>query len=140
MVLEALLALAVLQTSALDFELFRTRVQPVFLKKRDGHARCVVCHTRATTPFRLRPLSPERSSWSDEESRLNYEAASRLVVPGEPLSSRLLTMALAEEVGGNPFHPGGKHWKSRDDPEWRTLADWVGAASPLSGRGSSLSS
>ena len=30
--------------SALDFEYFRTRVQPIFLAKREGNARCVSCH------------------------------------------------------------------------------------------------
>jgi hypothetical protein len=126
-----LLLMAFLQQApppaTLDFEVFRARIQPIFLKKRDGHARCYVCHTRATTPFRLQPLSPGSTSWNDEESRCNFEAAQRLVVPGEPLRSRLLTMALAEEAGGAPFHPGGKHWDSRDDSEWQTLAAWGGS-------------
>jgi hypothetical protein len=121
--------LAVLQGTPpppdLDFGTFRDRIQPIFLKKREGHARCVVCHTRATTPFRLQPLAPGKGSWNDEDTRRNYEAARRLVVPGDPLASRLLTMPLAEEAGGNSFHPGGKHWESRDEPEWRTLADWT---------------
>jgi len=140
----SLLVLALLQqappSASLDFEVFRIRVQPLFLEKREGHARCIVCHTRATTPFRLQPLSPGSTSWNDEESRLNFEAVTsskRLVVPGEPLRSRLLTMALAEEAGGAPFHPGGKHWDSRDDSEWRTLADWVanGSAAPAAVQG-----
>mgnify|MGYP003694517429 CR=1 FL=1 len=42
-----------------------------------------------------------------------------------PLKSRLLTMPLAHEAGGTEFHPGGKHWDSQDDPEWKALADWV---------------
>ena len=136
-----LLLMVVLQQGppppTLDFDLFRARVQPIFLKKREGHARCVVCHTRATTPFRLQLPAPGSTSWSDEESRRNFEAAERLVVPGEPLRSRLLTMALAEEAGGNSFHPGGKHWESQDDPEWRTLADWVasGSETPSASRG-----
>jgi hypothetical protein len=129
MALKALIAVLLLQGPALDFDAFRTRVQPLFLKKKEGHARCVVCHTRATTPFRLQTLKPGNAPWSDEDTRLNFEAASRLVVPGDPLASRLLTMPLAEEAGGNPFHPGGKHWESRDDPDWRALARWVGSAS-----------
>ena len=134
----SLLMLALLQSpppASLDFEAFRTRVQPIFLEKREGHARCLVCHTRATTPFRLQPLTPGSASWTEEESRRNFEAALRLVVPGEPLRSRLLTMPLAEETGGTAFHPGGKHWESREDPEWRTLADWVASGSPAPPRG-----
>ena len=129
----SLLMLALLQpdpaSASLDFQVFQSRIQPIFLEKRAGHARCVVCHTRATTPFRLQPLTPGSASWSDEESRRNFEAAGRLVVAGDPVRSRLLTMPLAEEAGGNPFHPGGKHWASQDDPEWRILSSWVAAAS-----------
>jgi len=47
------------------------------------------------------------------------------VLPGVPLKSRLLVMPLAHEAGGTEFHPGGKHWESQADPEWKTLADWV---------------
>jgi hypothetical protein len=33
-------------------------------------------------------------------------------------------MPLTEEAGGDPFHPGGKHW-SKNDPEWRVLEAWI---------------
>src|SRR5882762_2458501 len=32
--------------SALDYEFFKTKVQPIFLAKRDGHTRCVSCHSK----------------------------------------------------------------------------------------------
>jgi hypothetical protein len=118
--------------SALDFEMFRTRIQPILLNRRKGHARCYACHSQGT-PFRLQPLAPGSSSWSDEESRRNFEAVQRLVVPGDPLRSRLLTMPLATEAGGTGFHPGGKHWSSQDDPEWQTLAAWVRGERTLPG-------
>ena len=38
--------------SALDFEFFKTKVQPIFLAKREGHTRCVSCHSKGT-PMRL---------------------------------------------------------------------------------------
>src|SRR4029453_15425770 len=47
------------------------------------------------------------------------------VVPGNPEASRLLRHPLAESAGGDPHHDGGKHWTSKDDPEWQTLAAWV---------------
>ena len=31
-------------TATLDYDYFKTRVQPIFLAKRPGHARCVTCH------------------------------------------------------------------------------------------------
>ena len=111
---------------ALDFEVFRTRVQPVFLNKRKGLARCYVCHSQGTT-FRLQPLAPGSTSWNEEESRRNFEAVQRLVVPGNPPASRLLTMPLAADAGGVAFHPGGKHWASQNDPEWKTVAAWIRA-------------
>jgi hypothetical protein len=29
---------------SLDYDFFKTRVEPVFLKNRPGHARCYACH------------------------------------------------------------------------------------------------
>ena len=58
----------------------------------------------------------------------NFEAASRMVLPGVPMKSRLLTMPLTHEAGGTEFHPGGKHLESQSDPEWKALADWVNRA------------
>ena len=111
-------------SSTLDYETFKTRVQPLLLEKRPGHARCYVCHSTGTA-FRLQRLPAGRSAYTEEESRKNFEAVSRTVVPGAPTKSRLLTMPLAHEAGGTEFHPGGKHWESQDDPEWKTLAEWV---------------
>ena len=31
----------------------------------------------------------------------------------------------AREAGGDHFHAGGKHWKTKSDPEWQILAGWV---------------
>ena len=59
--------------SSLDFEFFKTRVQPIFTAKRPGHARCIVCHT-AGTPLRLQSLAPGATTWDDEASRKNFEA------------------------------------------------------------------
>jgi hypothetical protein len=83
-----------------------------------------VCHSTGTA-FRLQTLPPGASEWSDEQSRKNFDVARRFVLPGAPLKSRLLTMPLAAEAGGVAFHPGGKHWTSQDDVEWKLLADWV---------------
>ena len=111
-------------TSALDFEFFKTRVQPIFLAKRPGHARCYVCHSTGTA-FRLQRLSAGAAGWNEEQSRRNFEAARREVVPGDPQASLLLIHPLAEEAGGDVFHAGGKHWDSKDNPEWQALAGWV---------------
>lgn len=111
-------------TPSLDFEVFKTRVQPIFLDKRAGLARCYVCHSQGTN-FRLQPLSPGQTAWNEEQSRRNFEAVQKVVVPGDPLTSRMLMLPLAAEAGGETFHPGGKRWTSRNDPEWQLLASWV---------------
>jgi hypothetical protein len=116
-------AWVVAQEPSLDYEYFKTRVQPIFLARRTGHARCVACHVSGT-PLRLQPLSPGSASWNEEDTRKNFEAVRRMVVPGSA-KSRLLIHPLAEEAGGDFFHNGGKHWASQNDPEWQTLKAWV---------------
>ena len=112
----------------LDFEYFKNEVQPIFLAKRNDNVRCIQCHTRSSG-FRLQPLADGALFWTDEQSRTNYTFARAFVVPGpEPLKSRLLTHPLATAAGGDPFHGGGQHFASQDDPEWRIIADWVAGA------------
>jgi hypothetical protein len=106
----------------LDFEYFKTRVQPILLAKRPGHARCVSCHGQGTT-LRLQPLSPGSTSWTDEESRKNFDAVQRVARDG--MKSRLLVHPLDEKAGGDFYHSGGKHWTSQTDQEWQTLRAWV---------------
>ncbi len=122
-----------LPASSLDFEFYRTRVQPILFAKRPGGVRCVTCHARvANSQLRLQPLAPGATSWNGEDERANFEALSRFVVPGEPAASRLLMHPLDRAAGGDPFHGGGKPWRSQSDAEWQTLAAWVrtGPAAP----------
>ena len=109
----------------LDFEVFRTKVQPILTSPRKGNARCTACHSRGGGNAYLEPLSPGSTTYTEEQSRRNFDRVQRLVVPGEPLKSVLLTNPLAEEAGGSHWHGGGKHWQSQDSPEWQTLAAWV---------------
>ena len=109
--------------ASLDYEFFKTRVQPIFVAKRAGHARCVSCHSSGT-PLRLQPLARGIATWSEEDSRKNFDAVRRVVVPGS-VKSRLLIHPLAEEAGGDFYHSGGKHWSSQDDAEWQTLKTWI---------------
>jgi cytochrome c553 len=109
--------------STLDYDFFKTRVQPIFLAKRPGHARCITCHESGQP--RLAELSPGATTWNEEQSRQNFAAWQRVVVPGDPNASRLLMHPLAKSAGGDPFHAGGKHWPTRDNPEFQTLVAWV---------------
>jgi hypothetical protein len=108
---------------SLDYEYFKAKIEPIFLYKRPGHARCVVCHS-AGTPMRLQPLDPGATTWTEEQSRKNFDVVRREVAPGS-LKSKLLVHPLAEDAGGDFFHNGGKHFSSQNDPEWQTLKAWV---------------
>ncbi len=114
-------------SASLNYEFFKTKVEPVFLAKRPARARCVTCHARAGngSAFRLQPLAPGSATWSEEESRKNFEATKILVMPGNVEKSRLLTHPLAEDAGGDFFHTGGKQFESQNSAEWQTLKAWV---------------
>ncbi len=116
---------AAASASALDYDVFKTRVQPILMSPRKGNARCIACHSRGGGNAYLEPLAPGSTTYTEEQSRRNFERIQRLVVPGEPLKSVLLTNPLAEEAGGSHWHGGGKHWHSQNDAEWQTLASWV---------------
>ena len=113
---------------SLDFATYRTRVEPIFLKKRLNHARCVSCHSASNNSFKLEPLAPGATAWTEEQSRKNFDSVSQLVAPGKPKSSQLLMHPLAPEAGGDIFHSGGRQFKSQDDPDWKIIAAWVSAA------------
>lgn len=114
----------------LDYEFFKTRVEPIFLKKRsDEHARCYVCHQimrHGGGPLSLDMLPPGASFWTEEQSRHNFEVVSKLVVPGNPDLSLFLRMPLAPEAGGiADTHQGGRQFASMDDPDWQNMKAWV---------------
>ncbi len=113
------------QAAALNFEVYKTRVQPIFLKNRPGHARCYGCHILAARNFRLEVLSPGTTYWTEEQSQRNFQSALQQVLPGDPASSRLLIHPLAPEAGGDPFHSGGRQFESQNDPDWLAIAEWV---------------
>jgi hypothetical protein len=82
------------ETVTLDYEFFKTQVQPVFLRKRPDHARCISWHSVNNVALHLVPLSPGAASWNEEESRGNFELVKRVAVPGD-LESPLLLHPLA---------------------------------------------
>ena len=108
---------------SLDFGYYRTHVEPLFLKKRPSHARCVVCHAGSTNAFHLQPLPAGGSTWTEEQSRRNFEIVSRLVTRGDPAASRLLLHPLSPTAGGDPFPQRRPAICVRDDPDWQVLAN-----------------
>jgi hypothetical protein len=112
----------------LDYDTYKSRVEPIFLQKRPGHARCIVCHEANNSAFRLQPLNEGSTKWTEEQSRKNFENVSHLVKPGDPNASRLLLHPLAKDAGGDVFHGGGQQFKSKEDPAWKAIAGWVSQA------------
>jgi YVTN family beta-propeller protein len=121
---------------SLDYEVFRTRVAPIFLTRRPGHARCYACHAlgagegNAPNAMRLQLLSPGSATWNEEQLRKNFEAVRQKVVPGNPLASPLLIHPLRYEAGGDQWHGGGAQFMSANEPEWQTIAAWVTGKEP----------
>ena len=114
-------------SAALSYEFFRDKVEPVFLTKRPGHARCVMCHTVNNAPFHLVPLSPNATTWNEAQSRQNFELVQRVASPGF-MESPLIKHPLAQEAGGDPHHGGGQQFASQQEPEWQTLKAFVQGA------------
>jgi hypothetical protein len=113
---------------SLDFATYRSRVEPVFYKKRPGHARCVSCHSAANNSFRLQAIPDGATAYTEEQSRKNFEVVSKLVIPGNPDKSILLFHPLAQEGGGDEFHSGGRQFLDKNDPDWKAIADWISQA------------
>jgi hypothetical protein len=111
----------------LDYEFFKARVEPIFLKNRPGHARCYACHALGPAPRYLVKLSPGNDFWTEEQSREIFENVSKLVKLDDPMNSRLLIHPLSPLAGGDLelIHTGGRQFESKDDPDWKTLAAWA---------------
>jgi|SRR5215510_1081105 len=109
----------------LDFGVYRSTVEPIFVTKRDGFTRCVVCHGGAANSFGLVRLRPGVNTYTEDQSRKNFEVVTKLVVPGRPEDSHLLMYPLVPEEGGAAYHSGGRQWPSKSDPNWQAIAKWI---------------
>jgi hypothetical protein len=112
----------------LDYGFYKSRVEPIFLAKKDGHTRCVVCHSDSNNTFHLEKLGLRANAWTEEQSRRNFEMVAKLVNPGDPESSLLTQHPLAPEAGGHAFHSGGRQFESKNDEDWKTLVAFVNGA------------
>jgi hypothetical protein len=110
--------------ATLNYDFFKNKVEAVFMEKRPGHTRCVVCHTTNNAPFHLVPMSPGATTWNEEQSKQNFQLIQRVAVPGVA-ESPLVKHPLAEEAGGDRHHGGGQQFTSQDDPAWQTLKAFV---------------
>src|SRR5438477_11896836 len=113
------------RAETLDYGLFKSSVQPIFITKRPGHTRCIVCHAGANNAMRLTPLAAGIATFTEDQSKTNFETVSRIVTPGKPMESHFLTHPLDPHFGGGMYHSGGRQFESTDDPDWKNMAAWV---------------
>ena len=104
--------------ASLDYEYFKTKVQPIFVAKRPGHARCVACHIGGT-PMRLQPLAKGSANWSEEDTRKNFEAIQSVAFAGQ--SEEPITDSPARGVGGRRLLP--QWWQALELAERSRVAD-----------------
>jgi len=115
----------------LDYEVFKARIEPIFLKNRPGHSRCYSCHGSGNGPQYLVPLSAGSATWNEEQSRQIFENVSKLVDRDHPMNSKLLMRPLSPLAGGDLVweHSGGRQFESKDDPDWQAMAAWASGSS-----------
>lgn len=108
----------------LDFQFFRSCVQPIFRNPREGQIRCSNCHGGGQMGFAPVPAGG-RTEWDDAEAKRAFQVINRLIVPGNAEQSRFLLKPLHPDGGGSYAHNGVRRWQNRKDPEWQMLASWV---------------
>lgn len=115
--------------TALDYDYFKSKVQPIFLLKRPTHARCVMCHAGANNMLHLQELPDGQATWTEEQTRKNYDTVSKIVqAVDDPLQAKILIHPLAPEAGGDVYHSGGRQFANKNDPYWKTIAAWAKGA------------
>ena len=119
---------SVASAQSLDYNFYKTKVEPIFSKHREGHARCVACHSDSNNAFKLQSWGPDTTAYTEEQSQLNFAMLSKLVNKTNPDKSILLLHPLAKEGGGQEFHSGGKQFPTKDDPDWQILNAWAHGA------------
>ena len=76
-----LLGVAAAHGATLDYTFFKERVQPIFLAKRAGHARCVTCHSHGSPPLPALPSSFSLNSLKAPATACNSFSSAALL-PG----------------------------------------------------------
>ena len=115
--------------ATLDYEYFKAKVQPIFLTKRDGHARCVMCHAEANNQLHLQKLTEGQTAWTEEDTKKNFDTVSKIInAVDDPMDAKILRHPLAPEAGGDAFHSGGRQFADKNDPLWQTIAEFAKGA------------
>jgi hypothetical protein len=122
----------------LDQAYFDCRVQPVL----GTSCAAFACHGDGRRFFRV--FARNRLRWggdeaarnarlTDGERAANFDAARSFVDAGAPGASLLLLKPLEAGAGGYyhrgaEIYGGGNVFRDQTDPDWKTLAAWIGGA------------
>ena len=114
--------------SASEVERYRNTVERVFITDRGGTtpglAACVMCHTWQTSVRFTLETPATDAGWTVAQSRTNLAVVATLINTTAPAMSRLLLKPLDPAAGGMG-HTGGSFWKSRTDPEYLAILNWI---------------
>src|SRR5258707_13713169 len=92
----------------LDYAFYKAKVQPIFLAKRPGHAACVMCHAEANNMLRLEKLSDGQPTWTEEQTRKNFDTVAKIVqAGGGPLAGQILGPGPAAQGRGDALPSRG---------------------------------
>ena len=123
------------QAATLDYDYFKAKVQPIFLTKRAGHARCVMCHAEANNMLKLQKLPEGQATWGEEDTRKNFDTVSKIInAVDDPMTAKILIHPLAPEAGGDAYHSGGRQFANKNDPLWKTIAEFAKGATLPAGK------
>ena len=113
---------------AADIDRYRNSVERVFMTDRggttSGMAACVMCHTWQTSVRFTLETPATDAGWTVDQSRKNFDVVTKLINTAAPATSRLLLKPLDPSAGGMG-HTGGSFWKSRTDPEYVAILNWI---------------
>jgi len=119
----------------LDYDFYKAKVQPIFLAKRPGHAPCVMCHAEANNMLKLQKLPEGQSTWGEEDTRKNFDTVSKIInAVDDPMTAKILIHPLAPEAGGDAYHSGGRQFANKNDPLWKTIAEFAKGATLPAGK------
>jgi hypothetical protein len=114
--------------AAADIDRYRNSVERVFMTDRggtvSGMAACVMCHTWQTSVRFTLETPATDAGWTAAQSRKNFDVVTKLINTAAPATSRLLLKPLDPSAGGMG-HTGGSFWKSRTDPEYVAILNWI---------------
>src|SRR5205809_6632570 len=85
---------------SLDYGFFKANIEPIFLKKREGHTRCIVCHAGPKNASRLRPWRRNPPTLPKDKSRPNSRTSRGTVFAGNRMEGLSLLHRRHQDFGG----------------------------------------